>query len=407
MRRVLDQLAKLKRLHWATWVAMSVTLLALLLIMVPGEYQTQGSIYQVTPWEKACHQLRMDTSARKRKAVEEGLSPPQFYLSVHVAAYSHGWPRPYLARALVYDHLRQQSQPWIGKKSSFTTWGGSAYHNVSWSNYDNWPFSVDGWLFRPWSLILNLLVALMIVSAVGGLVQWRIQHNGGLLRFHLADMLAIMTLIGIGLGTYLYHDSLRRREAFDGKPIAAPGFTSSDGWITYSQSYKGPVWLRKLAGNQYFLPLFHHVDTVSITMDEKWREHFESLQDYPYLKTIHPRHSLPIDAIPLLEKCPQLEDIYLGMYELDTPKIVPGTKDRALQPDDFSLLEALSLKRITVSGVLVQKKHIAQLAALPTMRLIQFQSTSVTDEQIEELQKEYPRVQFHKLPDIRMFLSPG
>ncbi|QDU78256.1 hypothetical protein Pan97_53400 [Bremerella volcania] len=407
MRRVLTYLAMLKRLHWATWVAVSVTLLALFLIVVPGEYQIEGSILPLTDWEKECYQLRLDASAKRQKAAEQELKPPSFYLSTHVAAYTHGWPRPFLVRALVYDYRRSPSKPWLGKKSSFTSWGGSLYHNVSWSNYDNWPLSADGWLLRPWSLLLDLLVALGIVAGVGGLVQWRIERNGGLLRFHLADMLAVMTIIGIGLGTYLYHDNLRRRESFDGRPMAVPAFTSTDGWTTYAQNYQGPIWLRKLVGNQYYLPLFHHVDTVSITVDDRWRENFARLRRYPYLRTIHPRFGLPVAAIPILEECPQLEEIYLGMYELDTPRLIPGTQDKALQPEDFSQLEALHLTKVTVSGTFIQKQHIAQLAALPTMRQIKIQSTSATEEQIEELRQEFPQVDFHEIPDLQVFSSPG
>lgn len=407
MRRLLTYLAMLKRLHWATWVVMSFVLLALVLIDVPGEYQAGGSILPVTEWEKACYQLRVDATARRQQAAEKELKQPSFYLTFHAAAYSHGWPRPFMARALVYDHKREKSKPWLGKKSSFTSWGGSLYHNVSWSNYDNWPLSADGLLLRPWSLLLDLLVGLVIVTGVGGLVQWRIERNGGLLRFHLADMLAIMTLIGIALGTYIYHDTLRRREAFDGKPIAAPTFTSTGGWTSYSQQYQGPIWLRKLVGNQYYLPVFHHVESVNIKMDDRWRENFVQLKKYPYLKSLSTHHGLPVDAIETLKDCPRLEELTLGMYEIDTPLFIFGTKDRALQPEDFSKLKALRLKQVTVSGVMVQKQHIAQLAALPTMRHIQIQSTSATEDQIEELREEFPQVDFYELPDIRMFLSPG
>ncbi|WP_146115638.1 MULTISPECIES: hypothetical protein [Pirellulaceae] len=404
---MMTTLAMLKRLHWATWTVLSFTLLALLLIVVPGEYQAEGSIFPVTDWEQTCYQLCIDARAKRQRAAEKEPDSPGFYMYTHTAAFSHGWPRPFLVRALVYDYRRSKSKPWLGKKSSFASWGGSLHHNVSWSNYDNWPLSTDGWLLRPWSLLLDVLVATLVLITAGGLVQWRIESNGGLLRFKLTDMLAIVTLIGIGLGTFLYHDTLRLREAFDGKPIAAPAFRSPDGGITYGQSYQGPNWLRKLTGNQYFLPLLHHVDRATVTVDDGWRDNFNRLREYPYLKTLTTRFGLPVDAIPLLQDCPRLEEIHLGMYELDTPLLVPGTKDRALQPDDFSQLKALRLKRVTVSGVFVQKKHLALLAALPTIRHIQFQSTSATEKQIEELREEFPQVDFHELPDIRMFLSPG
>lgn len=407
MCRVLTYLAMLKRLHWATWVAMSFTLFALILIMVPGEYQVTGWFDPLTDWEKACNQLRLDAAAKRQQVAKRELAPESFYFSFHSAAFSHGWPRPFLARALVYDDQRKQSKPWLGKKSTFTSWGGPLHHNVSWSNYDNWPLSADGWILRPWSLLLDLLVALGIVSIIGGIVQWRVQRNGGLLRFHLADMLAMITLIGIGLGTYIYHDTLRHQEAFEGRTMAVPSFTSTDGQHTYGQKYQGPTWLRKLVGNPYYLTLFHHVDTASLKVDDRWRENFARLRKYPYLKSVDPRHSLPVDAIPLLKEYPQLESLHLGMYEIDTPLYISGTKDRALQPEDFSRLEVLGLKKIYVGGVMVQKKHIAQLSALPTMRHIQIQSTAVTKQQINELREEYPDVVFQELPVIRVFLSPG
>lgn len=407
MRRMMTTLAMLKRLHWATWTVISFTILALLLILIPGEYQANGSIFPATDWEQTCYQLCLDARAKRQKAAEQVPDSPGFYIYTHAASFSHGWPRPFLVRALVYDFRRTKSEPWLGKESSFASWGGSLHHNVSWSNYDNWPLSADGLLFRPWSLLLDVLIAMIVLATAGGLVQWRIQSNGGLLRFKLADMLGIVTLIGIGLGTFLYHDTLRRREGFDGTPITAPSFRSPDGWVIYGQSYQGPSWLRKLAGNPYYLMLFHHVDQATVKVDDRWHENFTRLRAYPYLKTLKTLHGLPVDAIPLLRDCPRLEEIHLGMYELDTPLLVPGTKDRTLQPDDFSLLKELHLKRVTVRGVFVQKKHIALLAALPTMRHIQIQSTSATEQQVEELREEFPQVDFHELPDIRMFLSPG
>lgn len=117
MRRMLTYLAILKRLHWATWVAMSVVLMALVLIMVPGDHQNRDSLIPTTDWEQACYQLRADASAQWRSAAEK--EGPSLYF--YATTFSHGWPSPFLARALVYDAQHHPSKPLLGKKSSFAS----------------------------------------------------------------------------------------------------------------------------------------------------------------------------------------------------------------------------------------------------------------------------------------------
>jgi len=407
MRRLLGNLALLKRLHWASWSAMSVTLLALVVILVPGDSYRAASVFPATDREILYAQFRQDAEAKVYHPTKQTHPWPLGFSSFNTAIFEHGWPRPFLARALVYTKDRQRSEPWLGKKSSFAGWGGSAYHNVSWSNWDNWPFSADHWIFHPWSFLLDLLAAVAIIALVGGLVQWRVRRNGGLLRFHLADMLALITLIGLGLGSYLYHDTLRRKESFTGRPVTAPAFASADGWIVHGQSYHGPTWLRKLVGSPHYLPVFHHVDTVTLQIDAGWKEIFARLPQLPYFQALYLRQALPIEAIDTLKRCPRLEELHLGMYAFDTPLYVPGTQDRALQPEDFSKLGVLPLKKVYVGGVWVQKQHLVQLAEIPTMRNIQIQSTAVTDEQVEELRQAYPHVRFYVMPDVPIIPSPG
>jgi hypothetical protein len=176
-----------------------------------------------------------------------------------VKIIEHGWPRPYLARALVYKQTldgktyRDNSTAKIRFLSPFLSWGGSTYHDVSWSDYDNWPLSADDWMLDVGALALDLAVVLLLIAVVGAAAQWRARRSPGWFRFHLVDLLAALTCIAVLLGIYTYHARLQKREAQAGTPPLPPSFLRHDGQMTASQEYIGPVWLRKLVGNAYFI----------------------------------------------------------------------------------------------------------------------------------------------------------
>lgn len=412
MRTLLSKLSLLKKLHWLTWCVLLITSALLAIIIVPGELVLLLPLQSRTPWEQECEKLRSATqemayAADPRERNHATIVAPVISTQV----YQHGWPRPFLARALVSrvdkggQLTRVASEPLIRFESSFSHWGGSKYHDVSWSNYDNWPLEFDGWLIRPWYLLLDLLIAAAILGIVAGVTQWRMQSNGGLLRFRLADLLGGLTLIGIGLGFYVYHANVQEIEHFGEDYSFVPGFSIQDGNVNLSTHYVGPQWMRKLAGNQYFLPLLNHVDSVSISTSDNWKRIYGELPKFPYLTDLDVRNELPLAAFDYLEACPRLEHLALPIMKRYSVGVT-YRGDPLFQIEHLSRLEDLNLRSITLRGDAYFAEEIEEVASLPTLHQITLEGVAASQDQIEEIKRKYPAIEFFVRPDPQIFLYP-
>ncbi|RCS52688.1 hypothetical protein DTL42_07565 [Bremerella cremea] len=412
MHALLSRLAILKMLHWVTWCVLLVTTLVLVFIIVPGDLVQYSQIPWPTPWEQQCEKLRLATNEmayafdpRDRQLVAMGTT------RVSTKVYQHGWPSPFLARALAFkvdtsgQVNRTQSEPLIRFKSSFSQWGGSLHHDVSWSNYDNWPFEIDGWLILPWSLLLDVAVATAILAVVGGLTEWRLRRNGGLFRFHLADLLGGLTLIGVILGFYVYHANLQRIEHLGEEYSFVPTY-NIEGSFHAGVRYVGPVWMRKLAGNQYFLPLLHHVDSVAVRADENWNSIYSELPKFTYLTSLDARHQLPLKALDLVEQCPSLKHFALPNLDRDSPTPLSQQGEPLFQIEDLARLEKLNLISIRLRGDAYFAEQIELVATFPTLQQITLEGAAASQEEIEKIKRDHPDIEFIVLPSPRVWLYP-
>lgn len=378
-------------------------------IVVPGEYHAVHREGVLTDWQRQCRELHQATYDEHYASVRG-----QAWPHVTVKMYEHGWPRPYLVRALVWkqtptgEQHRQDSEPLVQVRSYFTHWGGSSYHSASWSHYDSWPFSADAWMLRSRSLAIDLLVALALIALVAGATQWRIKSRKGLLRFGMADLLGAITLIGLGLGYYTHHDRVQQVESQgNGRPLP-PGFTSHHGVMGSGQNYHGPVWLRKLAGNAYYLRTLHHVDSVSIGLAEHWEEAYAALPELPYLRQVGAGQGLPLAAIKHLQRCPRLEELDLPRLDRKPHYAPPlAASVPILTADDLKLLAPLGLASIEMSGDAIGAAEVEQVAAFLSMRSIALQDVAVTADELDAIRLRHPKVTITLRPSLKIFLSPG
>jgi hypothetical protein len=380
--------------------------LALTLIIVPGEFKFLGhQEMPTTAWEKRCGKLSRSTQEwhtdYNRKA---NLSN-----HIQVMVFEHGWPKPFLARARVLKETESgqnwvRSEPLLGMKSWFTYWGGSTYLNVSWSNFDAWPFAADNIIFDLWSFIIDLLVAGCLLVSIAALTQFWIASHQGRFHVHLSDLLGLITLVALALGVYLYHHQIRVAEGLATNPLQPPGFALHGGDMAASQAYCGPAWLRKLCGNEYYPQLFHHVTNVAIVNNSHWKERCEELPRYPYLESLHVRTPLPLEAIEYLKSCRQLKDLHLPA--MSNRRGYPPHTPNDISADNLQLLSSLHLESIELNGDQIQASHIEQVAAFPTIRLIKVTRASATEEQIEAIRTAYPHVEIVIGIDLEDFLSP-
>lgn len=388
--------AGLPRCHWLTWCMTFLVALAIVLIVVPGDHVDWRFREAATPWERRSKGLRAATLERHEPTMRNLPRPGNLFVWV----FEHGWPRPFLARALVQKptadggEYRVRSTHWIRYLSPFRSWGGSLYLGISWSNYDNWPFSADDWIFDPRGLAIDIATALLVVALVAGATERWIRTRGGLLRYRLADLFAVVTVIGVATGVYAYHARIRRVEAQGGAPQLAPSFTAHDGYLTLGQRYTGPVWLRKLAGSEYLLPLFHHVDDVSIGLNDRWRDVYAALPTLPYLESVRVRDGLPLAALERLEGCGQLKEIELP--PLDRPDIaVPSTSLPLFGVRDLPRLERLHLAKIGFQGKNIKASHLEQVASFPAVKIVSLRNVSTTPDEaeLEAIRAKHPGVE--------------
>src|SRR5436309_102799 len=97
MTWIFERLARARPAHWLTWTLTLLVATALVLIIVPGEFSNARFDEGTTAWEKRCTELHNSTLAW------HAARPHQRTLTsdVLVLVIEHGWPRPFLARALV------------------------------------------------------------------------------------------------------------------------------------------------------------------------------------------------------------------------------------------------------------------------------------------------------------------
>jgi hypothetical protein len=407
MLAIFKTISRLRQCHWLSWSTMFVVLTALVLIVVPGERSNARFGAGATPWEQRCTQLYLSTF----ESHANNYHSTSISSGVTVSVFEHGWPRPFLARALVDKEkpagrpYRVRSTPLFQIESWFQAWGGSKYIPVSWSDYDHWPCSADGWIFDPWGLLFAMSIALVIVILVGATTQWWINGRTGRFSFHLRDLLGAIIVVGVLLGIYAHHTRIRRAEGLATTPLRPPGFYVRGHQMTAGQGYCGPVWLRKLAGSEYFPQLLHHINSATLQSNDTWRECYGELPKYPYLESVNIMVPLPIEALEQLQRCHSLKHLRMPLFSSDWNTPAPQPPAPTLGVEDLEMLGRLRLESIELSGDQILAQHVEQVARLPTITRISLRGTSAKTEEIEAIRRKHPTVTIVIEPDLASLLG--
>ncbi|QDV25715.1 hypothetical protein [Aureliella helgolandensis] len=398
----------LPALHWLAWFATCLTVVLLIIIIVPGEFVSLWTTEtgKLDAWKLRSNALREAT--RQRHYREIGVTS-----GAQIVVVEHGWPKPFLARVLIFNQpdqgkLRINSAPWLRVESWFLNWGGSRYLPVSWSDYDNWPISSNGWTIDYWALLVDLLVAVVIVLAVGvSTHRWFRARDNRSWTCQLRDLLGLVTVTALGLGIYGYHQQIRTLEGL--APTAQPpGFVLCNSQLSVGQSYCGPVWLRKLAGNHYFPQFFHHVTSASIRSNANWETCYQELMKFPYLHTLRLPGEFPVSAVTQLEQCQSLKNLQLTYHSTTWPDPTPNPSTPTLNLENLKWLERLHLETLQLEGDQIRAHHIQQVATLSGLQRIWLRSVSADEEEIEAIRRKFPNVEIEILFDwLTVFRSPG
>lgn len=398
-----------RRLSWLTWIVALVTASALTLIVVPGEFKYVHEEPGESAWDRECREFQRATLDWHIDYNQRA----QLSSNILVFIYEHGWPRPFLARAYVLKETEQgdnhvRTKPLLQVKSWFLSWGGSTHLGVHWSNGENWPFAGDGWMFRPWWLVLDLLVSTAILVGVAALTQWwsTSRAPGRRFGFGMRDVLLALTILAIGLAIYRHHHHTRVVEGLATSPLRPPGFRLQDGWMTASQEYCGPVWLRKLAGNEYFPQLFHHVTSARIAAtSEHWPGCLRELERFAYLDTLILAEPPPLDdALAVMARLPRLRHLQLQYFHDRRPPAPPGPPD-TLDVANLERISELKIESVSLYGSRITAEHLDKLASLPRINRIETMGASVSDEEFTALRAAHPHIRFVVQADWERLLS--
>ncbi|PQO46291.1 hypothetical protein [Blastopirellula marina] len=398
--RIFSRLTILRRIHWVTWCAMVLVAFPLLLIMVPGEPVGKSPPCGSAAWQKECSELEERTGKNLPPNLREvghnykyklpGGNSVSRWDEAPLAVFEHGWPVPFLARSRVYnDHL--PSSPNFMPYDIFPPGHSWSLENTSWCYVESWPSAADDWIVRPWALLVDAGVALMLLIGVAVFVQWRIGTGSSGIRFRLFDLMMLFTVLGVFIGLFAYHDHLYSQEERIHQDIGEEAIR------VRTSTYQGPVWLRKLAGNEFYLSSMHHVTSATIDPGDQWEHEFARLATFPYLTSLTVEHWLPVEAIESLRKNHQLT--FLALPPMHASQQA-GRDPSVFGVDDFSKLEPLKLNWIFVAGDAIKEEHIRLLAGMPEMQLIFTSDVSVHPRRIDSIREQFPNV-----PIVRLWSS--
>ncbi len=266
------------------------------LIIVPAGYQREyfdqfGS--SRIWWDRQCQAVYDETQQlfdekrekENRRNSNDSTIPSgwrQFvgkWIFVYPTIKQHGWPRPFLVRSLplvadggipVYPTSPRRIEP---------------FEYVSWTHAANWPLFATTWRIHPGNLLLCIVVWVGVVFGAGAATEWCVRSRGGLFRFRfrLADLLALATVVALGVGWWSHHSRAKQLET---RIVERLGVTKPRVAQSLHSEYVGPVWLARLVGDDRSLPDLWHITRADYLWWDAWKGDFEQIVHLPYLRDL-------------------------------------------------------------------------------------------------------------------------
>lgn len=388
---MLAALRRILRCHPVTYLVTLVVGLAMVLIVVPGEQRYAAYPKSAEWWETQCQAVMEETD----KQIQT--EPRQEYSILTSNLYEHGWPQPFLARTVTIEAFQpyKHSKPLLTSGKKVSGFLGPSYlaDFVSWSNYDNWPLKSAAWRVHPWHLLLDAAVFLLIVAGAGFGVEWWFRSRGRLFRFRIADLLIAVTVCGLLLGWYKHHENLTRIET-----EVAEYFTSANpkrnrnfGYRTYA----GPVWMRKLAGDDNYLPFLYHTTYANWWPNEQtWPQDVNQFLRLPRLEEV--RLSLPVPRylITRLGEVPRLQELRIGVMPAGQHKIYPAVEghsgNQLVDVDKLDELGTLKLKMLTLDVYDALAEDIERMLKSTAIESLHLDGVAITPDELELLREQFP-----------------
>ncbi|TWT85442.1 hypothetical protein Pla123a_02490 [Posidoniimonas polymericola] len=409
--------AMIRRRHWATWVAVALTTITMVLISIPSypsdttnRVGAQGN--PANGWERVCQRVYDATSRDieddrlRAEQVDPSEAPWAAYEDLPgfqvPALQQHGWPLPSVVRSTRVSAFAMISSvkmpPVLTIGHAFTTCNGVPMHYVRWSNYHTWPLTGDRWGVHPGNLLVDLVTFALVVGGVGAVVEWWLRSRGGLFRFRLIDVLAAFTICAVALAWHHQHAELRDQEA---RLEADLNQGAALNRFSVYRTYTGPEWLQRLAGHPDYVPLLNHVTTAVLSSSEDWQGELNRLAELPYIEELRLASPLPKAAVAQLSRFGRLKTLNYRMYSPPGDALQQWL-DAAADPDligptDLAALAPLPLEELSISGHAIVMEDLERaLAAIPSLKRLVIVEASITRGEYEQLCQRFPAVEIRE-----------
>lgn len=330
------------------------------LIIVPAGYQREyfdqfGS--SRIWWDRQCQAVYDETQQlidekrekENRRNSNDSTIPSgwrQFvgkWIFVYPTIKQHGWPRPFLVRSLplvadggipVYPTSPRRIEP---------------FEYVSWTHAANWPLFATTWRIHPGNLLLCIVVWVGVVAGAGATTEWWVRSRGGLFRFRfrLADLLALATVVALGVGWWSHHSRAKQLETRIVERLHRPRAPAS-----LHSEYVGPVWLARLVGDHHSLPHLWHITRANYLWWSAWKGDFEQIVHFPYLRKLEISH-VDSEESEWFNQLDKLAGLNLQGLDLEMPDLIVE--------DIEQVLDTVSVEHLVLQNPMMTEAEVDKL----------------------------------------------
>ena len=325
-------------------------------------------------------------TAESRTEIVE--SPNQYSSNVFV----HGWPLEYMRT------------PASRAESPAT--------EVEWLTLDAWPIHGNYQEFRVYNLLVDLVLCSLLVVVVTWLANVWLhrkakQKGRNWYSFTTLNLLMLTTVIGMCIPCYFWHrDHVESKEleVASENSLRIMGSGGTDPQIEYV--YRGPVWLRRLAGSSYLSFCYHRtsVQLGAVLLAEFSEENSQAIQKYRRAESVSCSYCLSArfqetelqQALTALRSLPKLKKLQIekaggfgvvGARPKKYPSVSGMKRYPVLDPvvivelEKFSELESLELSLVDISAA-----DLASLSKLSNLKHLEFSGAGIFIEDLEPLE---------------------
>jgi hypothetical protein len=343
-----------------SWLVLVAAVLPLFLLDVPG-YVASPTLLTAQPFQWG------GSFAGPPPDPDDAKGPLQ------VSEFVHGWPLTYLRRA-----SGTGGKGWR-KWTAGSAILGSSDLIAPWDLNDAWWGPVDAAEWNVIYLIVDLALAIAIVLTATWASHVWIRRRGNRIRLRIVDLIAAMTVVGLVVGWWRWHLSLREAEATF---VATGPLVDSPAWGAEPvYAYRGPEWLARLVGD-YRLKWCRHLTGIRVDGAKVTAAQLAKLRRLPMIEDVYIIGHMSDECLATLESLPRLRtfggQIFLAPWEYEE-NLAAGRPLSLLSPDELGRLTRLSrLESLMLHGERLTIEDMAIVDMMPNLKKCNVEGIAAT-----------------------------